>query len=45
MDVAKSFQLDSPDFVSGESIKNLLVRTAPENSEFFALEPQLSKLF
>ena len=45
MDVAEIFQLDSPDLDIGELIKNLLVRTAPENSEFSAQKPQLSKLF
>ena len=43
MDVAEIFQLESPDLDIGKLIKNLLVRTAPENSEFSALEPQFSK--
>ena len=36
MDVAEIWKLESPDLDSGELIKNLLVRTASENSEFSA---------
>ena len=45
MDVAEVFQLDHLIPISGELIKNLLVRTAVENFEFFESDPQLSNLF